>query len=151
MEEEPSMDEKPMMGDKPMMEEKPKMDESDKSSEETKDSNYIEIWVPKVLDEDKNPWLPGFDYFIALFMRFDASFLVILILENINFGLWILVTLSAQDLFKAYMDCDPGDMAIYNGLISLPWSLKLIYGLITDNVKIFGLYRKPYLIFFAFL
>ena len=42
-------------------------------------------------------------------------------------------------------------MAIYNGLISLPWSLKLIYGLITDNVKIFGLNRKPYLIFFAFI
>ena len=33
----------------------------------------------------------------------------------------------------------------------LPWSLKLIYGLITDNVKIFGMNRKPYLIFFAFI
>jgi MFS-type transporter involved in bile tolerance (Atg22 family) len=49
------------------------------------------------------------------------------------------------------MDQEPGDMAIYNGLISLPWSLKLIYGIITDNVPIFGMYRKPYLIFFAFL
>ena len=49
------------------------------------------------------------------------------------------------------MDCDPGDMAIYTAIIALPWSLKLIYGLITDNVKIFGLRRKPYLIFFGFL
>ena len=49
------------------------------------------------------------------------------------------------------MDQDPGDMAIYNGLISLPWSFKLIYGLITDNVPIFGMHRKPYLIFFAFI
>ena len=49
------------------------------------------------------------------------------------------------------MDQDPGDMAIYNGLISLPWSFKLIYGLITDNVPVFGMNRKPYLIFFAFI
>jgi MFS-type transporter involved in bile tolerance (Atg22 family) len=42
-------------------------------------------------------------------------------------------------------------MAVYAALISLPWSLKLFYGLITDNVKIFGLRRKPYLIFFGFL
>ena len=140
------MDEKPLMTEKS----KSKKD-SNESSEETKDSNYVEVWVPKLVKEDEHPYLPGYDFFINLFMRFDSSFIVILILENINFGLWILVTLSAQDLFKAYMDCDPGDMAIYNGLISLPWSLKLIYGLITDNVKIFGLNRKPYLIFFAFV
>ena len=42
-------------------------------------------------------------------------------------------------------------MSVYTALISLPWSLKLIYGIITDNVKIFGLRRKPYLIFFALL
>ena len=42
-------------------------------------------------------------------------------------------------------------MAIYTALVSLPWSLKLLYGIITDNVKIFGLRRKPYLIFFGFL
>lgn len=42
-------------------------------------------------------------------------------------------------------------MALYNSLITLPWSLKVIYGIITDNVPIFGLKRRPYLIFFAFL
>jgi MFS-type transporter involved in bile tolerance (Atg22 family) len=40
-------------------------------------------------------------------------------------------------------------MALYNSLITLPWSLKIFYGLISDNVKICGLKRKPYLIFFA--
>jgi hypothetical protein len=139
------------MEEKPLMTEKSKKSGSDASSEETKDENYVEVWVPRLLEEDEHPWVPGYDYFIGLFMRFDASFIFILVLENINFGLWILVSLSAQDLFKAYMDQDPGDMAIYNSLISLPWSLKLIYGIITDNVKIFGMNRKPYLIFFAFL
>ena len=68
--------------------------DSNESSEETQDSNHVEVWVPKLIEEDKHPWIPGYDFFIALFMRFDASFIVILILENINFGLWILVTLS---------------------------------------------------------
>lgn len=42
-------------------------------------------------------------------------------------------------------------MALYNSLITLPWCFKIIYGLITDNVPICGLKRKPYLIFFGFL
>jgi MFS-type transporter involved in bile tolerance (Atg22 family) len=49
------------------------------------------------------------------------------------------------------MHQDPGDMALYNSLIMLPWSLKILYGLITDNVPVFGLKRKPYLIFFGVL
>lgn len=40
-------------------------------------------------------------------------------------------------------------MAMYNSLIALPWSFKVFYGIITDNVPIFGLKRRPYLIFFA--
>lgn len=40
---------------------------------------------------------------------------------------------------------------MYNSLITLPWSFKVIYGIITDNVPIFGLKRRPYLIFFALL
>lgn len=42
-------------------------------------------------------------------------------------------------------------MAMYSSLMTLPWSFKIFYGLITDNVPIFGLKRKPYLIFFAFV
>ena len=68
---------------------------STQSSEETKDENYVEVWVPTLIEEDRHRWAPGYDFFISLFMRFDSSFVIILILENINFGLWILVTLSA--------------------------------------------------------
>jgi len=86
-----------------------------------------------------------------VFRRFEGSFVFILIIENFNFGLWILVTLEAQDLYKSYMDQDPGDMAVYNSLIGLPWCFKIIYGLISDNVRLCGFKRKPYLIIFAFL
>jgi MFS-type transporter involved in bile tolerance (Atg22 family) len=42
-------------------------------------------------------------------------------------------------------------MAIYSSIIVLPWSFKILWGLITDNVPICGLKRKPYLIFFGWV
>ena len=42
-------------------------------------------------------------------------------------------------------------MTYYSSIMGLPWSLKILYGLITDNVPICGLKRKPYLVFFGFL
>ena len=74
-----------------------------------------------------------------------------MVLENFNFGVFILVVLEAIDLFKSYMDAEPGDVSVYKGLIFLPWSLKVVFGLITDSFPIFGLKRKPYLIFFGYL
>jgi hypothetical protein len=53
--------------------------------------------------EDKHCF-PYYDFSVSLGRRFDKSFLFILLVQNFNFGLWILVQLSAQDLFKAYMD-----------------------------------------------
>lgn len=42
-------------------------------------------------------------------------------------------------------------MAMYNSIIMLPWSFKVIYGIVSDNVPVFGLRRRPYLIFFGLL
>ena len=74
-----------------------------------------------------------------------------MLLENVNFGLWIMVTLASQDLFKAYMNQGPDDISVYNSVITLPWCLKVIFGIITDNVPLYGLHRKPYLIIFAYV
>lgn len=37
-------------------------------------------------------------------------------------------------------------MAIYISIIHIPWSFKIVYGLISDNVPLFGTRRKSYLI-----
>lgn len=42
-------------------------------------------------------------------------------------------------------------MAVYNSIINLPWCFKIVMGIITDNVKLCGLKRKPYLIIFAII
>ena len=84
-------------------------------------------------------------------MRFDESFVAIFCLIFFNIGLVILIVLESLDLFKNYLGCEPGEIAIYKSIIFLPWALKVFFGLISDNVPIFGLKRKPYLIFMGFL
>jgi sugar phosphate permease len=63
----------------------------------------------------------------------------------------IFVLLESLDYFKNYLDSEPGDIAVYKSIIMFPWALKVIFGLISDNIKIFGLKRKPYLVVFGFL
>jgi hypothetical protein len=46
---------------------------------------------------------------------------------------------------------DPGVMTGYMSLIMLPWSVKILYGLISDNVPIFGYRRKSYVIMMGFI
>lgn len=94
---------------------------------------------------------PYYDFITSVALRFDISFVFLLVIENVNFGLWILVGLAAQDYYKSYLNCEPSEMTFYSSIMGLPWSLKILYGLITDNVPICGLKRKPYLIFFGFL
>lgn len=43
------------------------------------------------------------------------------------------------------------DITIFSSAIALPWTLKILYGAITDAVPIFRLRRKPYIIFASLL
>lgn len=80
-----------------MMEEAADMnkdDESNKQSEYSyKDDDVVILDYPR--NEEEKHCLPYYDWFVSIAVRFDISFVIILILENINFGLWILVTLSS--------------------------------------------------------
>ena len=84
-------------------------------------------------------------------MRFDQSFVWLFCLIFFNIGLVILIILESFDLFKNYLDCEPGEIAVYKSIIFAPWALKVFFGLISDNIKIFGLKRRPYLIIMGFL
>lgn len=57
-----------------------------------------------------------------------------------------MVLISVQDLFRQYLKLDPGIMTYYTTIVGLPWSIKIIYGLISDNLPILGLKRKSYII-----
>ena len=81
----------------------------------------------------------------TMYDRFDNPFMTFFIIQNINHGLWIVATLAVKDYYKVYIGLDPGEMAIYMSIIHIPWSLKILYGLISDNVPLFGTRRKSYL------
>ena len=44
------------------------------------------------VDDDKHCF-PYYDFIRSLYRRFNGSFVSILLIENFNFGLWIMVTL----------------------------------------------------------
>jgi BT1 family len=50
------------------------------------------------------------------------------------------------DLFKDYLHLEPAEMQVMSAIIAFPWCIKLLYGLIADNVPIFGSRRRSYLI-----
>lgn len=78
--------------------------------------------------------------------RYDNAFLVLLGAQYFSQGSKTLVGLGASSLFKDYYNLDPGYMQVLSSFIGLPWSLKLLYGLISDNCPLYGSRRRNYLI-----
>lgn len=95
--------------------------------------------------------MPLFDFVSTLCRKFDAGFVVLLAVQNLNQGLWHMVLLAAQDYYKQYLKLDPGVMAGYMSLISVTWSIKILYGLLSDNVPVAGTRRKSYVVIMGFL
>ena len=81
-----------------------------------------------------------------MYERFDEPFVTFFILQNFNHGLWIIAVLAVMDYYKEYLGLEPEEFAIYISIIFLPWSFKIIYGLISDNIPLYGLKRKSYVV-----
>ena len=65
--------------------------------------------------------------------------------------MWGWVILACQDYFKVYLKLDPGQMTGLMSIVMFPWSVKILYGLISDNVPILGTKRKSYIVMMGFL
>lgn len=65
--------------------------------------------------------------------------------------MWIMALLAAQGQYEQYLKLSPSKMAFHLSVVAFPWSLKVLYGIITDNVPILGSYRKPYVIIMGLL
>ena len=59
--------------------------------------------------------------------------------------------LAERDLYKEYMGMDPSTMAYMSSITSLPWSVKIFYGLFSDNVPIMGTRRKSHVVIMGLL
>jgi MFS family permease len=65
--------------------------------------------------------------------------------------MWIMAVLGSQDLYKQYMQLEPDQMAYYISIIHFPWTVKIVYGMISDNIPLFGHFRKSYIIVMGLL
>jgi len=63
----------------------------------------------------------------------------------------VLVGLASANLYKEYYGLDPGYVQILGTFVGLPWSFKIVYGLISDNCPLFGSRRRSYLILLSML
>ena len=88
---------------------------------------------------------------LKLYDLYDATFLTMLGMQYFNQGTKVLVYLASADLYKTVLKLEPGEVQLLQAFTFLPWSMKILYGLISDNVPIFGSRRKSYLILGAIL
>ncbi len=56
-----------------------------------------------------------------------------------------LIAQPVRSLLKSWGD-SPATIAMFMGLLALPWSLKLVFGLVSDLVPLFGSRRRNYLL-----
>lgn len=72
----------------------------------------------------------------------------VVIVYGINQGLSVgLVRVSMQYYMKDEQKLQPSEAQFYSGIISIPWIVKPLWGLMTDIVPIFSYRRRPYFIF----
>jgi len=66
-------------------------------------------------------------------------------------GTLTLSRLSTSFLLKDTFHLTPSELAAITGIFAIPWTIKPLYGFLTDNFPIASLRRKPYLLLSAVL
>jgi MFS family permease len=85
-----------------------------------------------------------FAWFRKLRNSYDNSVLIVMCLAYFLQGFKVFLSLSTKDLFKQYLNLQPDESQFISSIISLPWSFKIIYGIISDNLPICGSRRRVY-------
>ena len=84
-------------------------------------------------------------YIFDLFRLYDNKFLFALGLQYLNTGMKSMTTLALLDLFRTQYMLEPEETQSLTALMSLAWTPKLFYGIISDTFPVFGTRKKSYL------
>ena len=78
---------------------------------------------------------------------FSSSNLMLFVILVIAFvqGVITLADLSVQYLYKDDYHLTPAQVSIATGITGIPWIIKPVWGIISDNIPLFGYRRKTYL------
>ncbi|PSS01065.1 Folate-biopterin transporter like [Actinidia chinensis var. chinensis] len=92
-------------------------------------------------------WAP-FYWFKMLAMEMHWSFVFsVVVVYGISQGLGgALARVGTEYYMKDVQKVQPSEAQVYSGLISIPWIVKPIWGILTDVVPLFGYHRRPYFI-----
>ena len=81
-----------------------------------------------------------------LLNRYDNSFLFALGMQYFNTGLRQIIMLADNNFWDTVYGLPPGTATMYSSWINLPWSPKLLYGIVTDSIPIFGSTKRSYVV-----
>jgi len=90
-------------------------------------------------------------YDLGVFKDFDKSFLILMTVLRINYGFATLMFISIKQLFKNEYGLDPISSQYWHSVITFPWTLKIFYGILSDNIPIMGSRKKSYIIGFSLI
>jgi len=90
----------------------------------------------KLTDDEKMNFIQNMKY------KNRLSYIII----SLNFGLASISELAVRYFFKDELLIEPARVSQINSLISIPWTIKPIFGIITDLFPIYGYRRKIYFI-----
>lgn len=90
-------------------------------------------------------------FLFGLMRTYDATFVLLLGFQYFNQGSGTLIELAGKDYYKNYLKLEPSQIAHMSSVVGIPWSCKLIYGIMSDKVPIFGYKRKSYIILMGFM
>ena len=86
-----------------------------------------------------------FGWFYSLFVRFDPAAVAFFMTSYANLGFVVFFQLMLKDYFKHYLLLGPSDLQMTMSMLFIPWSFKVVYGLMSDTIPIAGYKRRSYM------
>ena len=115
------------------------------------DSDFGVGVEPNGDQEESKKGCCGKFYMFNLFKTFDNKFLLALGLQYLNTGMKAMTTLAFLDLFRSQYQLEPTETQSLTAAMTLSWTPKLFYGIISDTFPIFGTRKKSYIMLMGFL
>jgi hypothetical protein len=86
-----------------------------------------------------------------LWSNYNGSFMFALGFQYFNTGAYSMIGMSMQYLFLNKYKLDPALATFYITLTNLPWSPKIVYGIVTDCLPICGSGKRAYVFLMGML
>ena len=72
-------------------------------------------------------------------------------LQYVNTGMKAMTSLAFLDLFRSKYGLEPDETQALTAAMTLSWTPKLFYGIISDTFPIFGTRKKSYIVLMGML